>query len=108
MEITEILKFPQYALTTDTFSQYGVNFEECIPVCVPSTTGGVCAWVGVGPGGGVCPGGVCLGGCLPRGVSAQGVCGQTDTCNKECFSALCPASVTHGFCCVWNGWMLIG
>ena len=28
--------------------------------------------------------------------------------NKECFSALCYASVTCGFCCVWSSWMLIG
>ena len=28
--------------------------------------------------------------------------------NKEYFSALCRASVTCGFCCVWSGWMLIG
>ena len=28
--------------------------------------------------------------------------------NKECLSVLCRASVTHGFCCVWSGWLLIG
>ena len=28
--------------------------------------------------------------------------------NKKCFSALCCASVTLGFCCIWSGWMLIG
>ena len=33
---------------------------------------------------------------------------MTATTNKECFSALCCASVAHGFCCVWSGWMLIG
>ena len=27
---------------------------------------------------------------------------------KECFSALCRASVTRGCCCVWSSWMLIG
>ena len=74
MEITEILKFPHYALTTDTFSQYVVNFEECIPVgCVPSATVGTSTWGGGRPSGEVSAlGGVCLGGCLPRGVSARG------------------------------------
>ena len=37
-----------------------------------------------------------------------GVNGSCCSINKECFSTLCRASVTHGFCCVWSGWMLIG
>ena len=46
-------------------------------------------------------------------VKAPIECFATGSClkvmlNKECFSALCRTSVTHGFCCVWSGWMLIG
>ena len=33
---------------------------------------------------------------------------QTKLENKECDSALCCASVTRGFCCIWSSWMLIG
>ena len=33
---------------------------------------------------------------------------KNDKHKQEILSALCCASVTRGFCCGWNGWMLIG